>query len=468
MNIDNLKSLVFQKESHTLEFKKSMTQLKAAFETLCGFLNGNGGTVVIGVTDSGKIIGANITDSSRQEIAHELSKIEPFAQISVTYIPVDDNKEVIVLQTENYLYPPYVFNARPFVRNQSTTSKMSQHQYEQLLIRRNHLNYAWDEAFAPEHEVNELDHEQILKTLHQGISINRISAGAAQDSIEEILIKLNLMKNNRLTNAAIVLFSKNVAQYYTQCHIMMARFKGTTRLGQFLDNQSLYGNLFTILEESSLFIQRHMSIASSYQENSFERIDRPDLPILAIREALINALCHRDYSPHSSHISLAIYDDRLEIWNPGKLPEGLKIDDLKEAHESKQRNKLISDIIYRRGLIESWGTGTLKMIELCKEHNLPEPEFKEYSGGFSVIFKITNPQPLPLIGNIYPEDLNVRQINIITLLQEYGSLSPRDIISTLNETISERTLRFDLAKLKKMGILNNSGQANNTVWFIKK
>ena len=137
MNIEQLKSIIKQGESHTLEFKKSTTQLKAAFETLCGFLNEHGGTVLIGVSDKGEIVGQNVTDNTRKEIAREINKIEPPVHIDVTYVPLDNDKSVIVLEARAEPYSPYVFDARPFHRNQSTTSRMPQHQYEQLLVKRN-------------------------------------------------------------------------------------------------------------------------------------------------------------------------------------------------------------------------------------------------------------------------------------------------------------------------------------------
>ena len=468
MDLEQIKELVKQGESHTLEFKKSTSQLQGVFQTLCGFLNGQGGTVLIGVSNEGKIVGQKVTDNTRKEIAKEINKIEPPVPIDVIYVPIANDKSIIVLEVRAEPYSPYVFDARPFHRNQSTTSRMPQHQYEQLLVKRNHLNYAWDERFSTGYKIEDLDQEEIFKTLNLGIAVNRISAFSQSDALEDVLDKLDLVKEGHLTNAAVVLFAKRVKPNYPQCQITMARFKGKDKLGGFIDSRIAEGNAFVLLDEASIFIQRHLSIASFFQEGSFVRVDQPDLPVLAVREALVNAICHHDYSNRSGYIALALYDDRLEIWSYGMLPNGLKIDDLKKKHNSSQRNKLISEIIYKRGLVERWGTGTLTMIELCKEHGIKEPEFEEYSGGFSVTFRFKESSKKEENVSSALDSLSPRQREIFNLLKREESLSPKDIMLKLNEKIPERTLRFDLTKLKNLGFLENSGRANATLWFVKR
>jgi len=134
MNLRRLKALVAQGESETLEFKSSTAQLKPACETLCGFLNAKGGTVLIGVNNKGEIVGQHVTDNTHKEIANELRKIEPAVRITVDYIKVDD-KQVIVLKAPAGKHLPYVYDGRPFERTLNSKGRMTQHQYEQLLAR---------------------------------------------------------------------------------------------------------------------------------------------------------------------------------------------------------------------------------------------------------------------------------------------------------------------------------------------
>ena len=220
-------------------------------------------------------------------------------------------------------------------------------------------------------------------------------------------------------------------------------------------------------------MRRHLNIASFYQADSFVRIDKPTLPVLAVREALINAICHRNYQS-SAAITLAIFDDRLEIWNTGFLPKELGIEDLKKKHGSFPRNKLIADTFYKRGLIEGWGTGTLKMTERCLEYGLLEPQFYEYSNGLAVKFIFAEPiGPLRTKTKISKlinpnERIKKRQEEIIAILERFNELTSAEIKAQLSFPIAARTLRDDLIALKRRGVINSRGRSNNAVWFKNK
>jgi ATP-dependent DNA helicase RecG len=139
------------------------------------------------------------------------------------------------------------------------------------------------------------------------------------------------------------------------------------------------GNAFQLITFAHHFANRHLPIASYFVPGKLQRIDETAVPQMALREALINAFCHRDYNIRSATTSFAIYDDRLELWNPGGLLPAIKLDQLKGPHNSYPRNELIANVFYKRGWIEKWGTGTARMIEYCRANNTPEPEFTDSS-----------------------------------------------------------------------------------------
>lgn len=467
MNLKQLKSVVAKGESEIVEFKKSTAQLRGAFETVCAFLNGGGGLVLIGVDDKGKIVGQDVTDNTRQEIAREVSKLEPSARIDINYIGTKENKYVIAIQAHPNHHAPYAYDGRPFGRNQTTTVRMSQHRYEELIVARGHLNHSWEEVLIPDYTIKELDREEIHKTIAEGIQENRIPASALKDDVPKILKRLGLSENGKLKRAAAILYAKETFPDFLQCMIKMARFKGTTKLGDFIDNQQIYCNAFTMLKEADAFLQRHLPIASFFRKDSIHRIDKLALPAMAVREALINAICHRDYSNRSASISLAIYDDRLEIWNNGTLPKPLKLADLKRSHESMPRNKLISKVFHARGLIETWGTGTNKMIDLCKADQVPEPIFEEHTGGLNVIFRFKEPIGMSSQKTAKPNLLNIRQEEILQLLQSGKPLSADEIFNQLKTPPSLRTVKADLSVLKKMNLVEQQGKARSTIWKAK-
>jgi ATP-dependent DNA helicase RecG len=470
MNLEQLKKLIHDslgRESKELEFKKSMSLLKSAITTICAYLNDNGGKVILGVKNDGTIIGDTITDNTQQEIAKELVKIEPSAQIKVEYVPVSNNKHVVVLSASKGNYLPYIYEGRPYYRTESSTSIMPQHLYEQLLVERGQLNHNWEGAFVNDCTINDLDLDEIHKTILEGVQENRVPASAIKDAPEEVLARFGLIEKGKLKRAAIVLFAKDGYVKFRQCKVKLARFNGVDNLGDFIDNQQIYGNSFRLLKEIEIFLNRHLPIASFFSKTEFIRSDKPILPIIAIREAVINALAHRDYSHSGTSITVAIYDDRLEIWNSGRLPKSLTISALKQKHRSILRNELIADIFYARGMIEAWGTGTNKMMTLCKKEGLPEPIFEENTEGLSVIFRfkesLGSKQHLATMKASYDE-LADQQKKIISILRAHGKLSPKELISMLDYETSDKTLRKELNKLQDLGLVYSEGETKSRRW----
>ena len=469
MRQSELQPLINQGESETLEFKSSTAQLRAAFETVCAFLNGKGGTVLIGVTADGKMTGQDVTDNTRQEIANHLLKLEPSAQarLNIEHIAINDTKKhVILFKILPGDHLPYTYDGRAFVRYESTTSRMSQHCYEQLLIKRGYLNHAWEEFIADGYSLEDLDHEEIYKTVSDGIKEGRIPASAQRENVSEILDRLNLMVEGKLKRAAVVLYAKQESLRLMQCMIKMARFKGLDKLGEFIDNQQIHGNAFRLLSEADAFFRRHLPIASSFKSDQFKRIDTPALPVMAVREALVNAFCHRDYSDVATDLSIAIFDDRVELWNSGELPQKITIEDLKHTHKSVQRNKLIANAFYVRGLIEKWGTGTNRMINLCRQDNIPDPEFVESCGGLEVVFKFKEPLGGAVVQHkeIEKSDLMQRQKEVLQVLNERGALGVSEIMKYLSGSINIRTLQRDLTFLKKREFIDSKGHGRNVLW----
>ena len=253
MKLRQLQALAKQGESETVEFKKSTALMRAIFETICAFLNGKGGTILIGVNDKGELIGQDVSDNTRQEIAKELHKIEPPVHLETHYVSVNKNKTVIAIQVTANAHAPYIYDGRAFQRHQSTTSKMPQHRYEQLLVARGSLNHAWDEQAAVDYDIDSLDHQEIRNTIRDGVNENRIPTEVLTYSIKDTLRYLKLIKNKKLLNAAVVLYAKDVEPDYSQCLIRMTRYKGTTKLADFIDSKHVYGNAFKILSEANYF-----------------------------------------------------------------------------------------------------------------------------------------------------------------------------------------------------------------------
>jgi ATP-dependent DNA helicase RecG len=366
-------------------------------------------------------------------------------------------------------HAPYTYDGRPYARIESSTGLMSQHLYEQLLVRRGQLNHEWDTQLAKGYTIDLLDHEDIRRTIKEGVDKHRIGIEVLNYDIDHILRSLELIKNDKPINAAVVLYAKDVRPDYSQCMIRLARFRGRDKLGDFIDNQRVYGNAFRIISAALEFAMRHLPIASFFEPGNIQRIDQPAVPQLALREALVNAISHRDYANHSATISLSIYDDRLELWNNGVLPPQLSFAALRKKHESYPRNKTIATIFYEQGWVEGWGTGTTRMIGYCQKNGTPEPEFEEYSGGFVVIFRFKEPMGGGRkISNVEKTALNKRQEKILEILAGGKSLSANEIFVQLDDVASLRTVKADLAALKKLLLLEQIGKGRATVWKVRR
>ena len=456
-----LRQLVVLGESERLELKKTTGQLRSAMTTLCALLNGSGGKVLFGVTESGKIHGQDVTDATLREVAGEIRKIEPPAVFEQTRVPVREGKEVLLLETTTALDVPYTYDGRPYKRIGPTTSLMPQSEYQQRLLSRSHALHRWENQSAEGYSAKDLDTEEIDRTVREAIQSGRLESRSSDPF--DALDRLQLRIDGQLLRAAVVLFGRKLMPYYPQCTVRLARFKGTDK-SEFLDQRQLHGNAFQILDEAMHFILRNIPISGHFEPGKLERQDVPLYPPLALREALVNAICHRDYTIAGGAIFVAIFDDRLEVTSLGLLPPGITVADLKRDHASRLRNPLIAGVFYRRGLIEQWGRGTQKIVTWCVAAGQPEPEFEEQAGAVVVRFLPTGYHPPLRVSH----DLTDRQREILQMLSDGQRWRFREILARLAEPPASRTLRDDLQMLKKVGLVDSGGRSTAARWWLNK
>jgi ATP-dependent DNA helicase RecG len=247
-----------------------------------------------------------------------------------------------------------------------------------------------------------------------------------------------MLKGGSLTNGAVALFGKRPQSHFIQLHVRAARFNGTTK-DEFIDNQRFEGNLFDLYDRIQRFISSHLRIAGKVPNDFGLRSDTSEYPLDALREATVNAIVHRDYYDPSGFTEIAIFDDRIEIWNNGMLPAGISFPDLMRPHRSILRNPLIARAFFLNGAIESWGRGTLKILELCEEAGLPQPVYSENSGGVEVkILKPLSVAPMP-------EQLSETQRQIIRYFESHETARVSEIALSLG--ITKRAIQKNLKEL---------------------
>ncbi|MGL4463951.1 MAG: ATP-binding protein [Planctomycetia bacterium] len=451
-----LLAVVVAGESDTLEFKKSTAEKDTALRTVCGMLNGSGGRVLVGVTPNGKVQGQDVSDATQKEMA-QAAVFDPPAEVRQEWLPLANGRTVLVLAVGPSAAAPHVYQGRPYRRVNSTTSVMPQAEYHRLLLERDHAARRWENR--PADGAPALDMVEVARMLSDAVAANRLESPITDPA--EALRKLELATTGSITQAAVVAFAVKPFPDYPQCALRLARFRGVTK-AEFLDERQLYGHAFKLLTEADLFLRRHLPVAGRFESGVMTRIDKPLFPPLALREALVNALIHRDYSIVGGAVSVAVYDDRLEIISTGALPFGQTVADLLRDHQSRPRNPLLADLFYRRGLIEKWGRGTQKIVDLCVAAGHPAPEFEERAGDVVVRFIPKAYVPPHRIEH----NLTDRQRRILHALRDGTLVRSEAIRDRIDPLLSDRTLRYDLKLLQDWGLIRKSGRGTGAGWML--
>lgn len=324
-------------------------------------------------------------------------------------------------------------------------------------------NAAGESEQADSWSIEQLDLNEVARTVDEAVRRGRLGEPGTRDPIE-MLRGLGLLSGDRLSRAAVVLFAQRegLGSVYPQCRIRLARFRGTDK-AEFVDNRQCYGNAFSLLQQADRFLRAHLPVAGRVVAGVFERLDDPIYPLVALREALANALCHRDYSIGGGSVGVAIYDDRLEITSSGGLHFGLTVEDLYRPHDSRLWNPLIADVLDRRGIIESWGRGTLTMTELMQQAGLPRPEFEDGGGALLVRFRPSAYLPPQRVGR----NLSERQQNVLRVLAEGRSMALGAIAGTLGLSVEDRSVQSDLQLLRNLGLVDTTGWGRGARWHLQ-
>lgn len=289
----------------------------------------------------------------------------------------------------------------------------------------------------------------------KGVKSKRLDEDVLTDTNELLLENLQLSENNTLKRAAVLLFHPKPEKFVTGAYIKIGFFRTDSDL---LFQDEIHGNLFEQIEKTiDLLFTKYIKALISYE--GIYRIETYEYPIEAVREALHNAVAHKDYTG-GTPIQISVYPDKIMIWNFGQLPGNWTIETLQEKHSSVPHNPDISNAFFRIGYIEAWGRGIRKMNEKCAESGLPQPLYYYESSGFWVVFRkdVINEEELRAKG------LNDRQIKAVLYVKEKGRITNSEY-QKLNNTISKTALR-DLDDLINRNIFTRSGEGRNVYYKI--
>ena len=441
-------------ESETIEFKKQWTG--RALYDITAFSNHRGGIIYMGVRKDGTVIGFDGGDDEQQRISSQIHdnlnltpqfNIQEFSGKPVLLIRISPTQRLVS------------YRGRYLTRVGTTNRDMTT---EEIGARTLEIHgRTWDTLESP-WGIDEVDSGLLERFV--GLAKERLPGIQPSDPMEKILGNLNLICNAKLTNAAVLLFTQVPQRLFPHAQLRIGRFKGSN----IVDSHDFQGSLLEILDQAMQKLRDMLEVKYDIRvdKSDLEGLQRKEVweyPREAMREALINALAHRDYTV-SANVQIRAEDDHLSLWNPGRLPKGIQIEQLKEqVHPSVLRNPLIAQVLYYAGLVERWGTGTTRIIERCANQGLPEPTFEEVDNGFRLTLTKDIYQP----ARLKKLSLNERQIKIIKIVKEHTQIRLSDLVEILTE-VTDRTLRRDLNLLVEKGLLHAKGEKKGRTYTISR
>ena len=429
-------------ESNTLEYKEEANE--GFFKSLSAFANTDGGAIFLGVSDAKEVKGIDLSNGRQETIINKMAHllgIQPKIEV------VEDRSGTILSIFVEKSSNPISYKSIYYIRVGNTTRAMTTGE-----LRRTLLNGVSWESQVGEYSLEAIKEETVREFVRLGINEERLPEALAKENVESILKRLDLINNGKITNAAILLFGKNPQKYFMNANVRIGAFKGNDEV-IIASDKTINGNLFEQIVNAEDALRLSINVRYIITGEKTERKDIWDYPLNALRETLLNSIIHRDYFDYDTQIQIKVFKDWLWFFNPGKLIDDLTIEQLKTSHPSKPRNKLIASVFYRSGQIEKFGSGILRITDACKNQGLPEPEFIEEFGGFSVKFS-----------RIY-KDLNERQNKAMGYIQENKKITNSEY-QKLNST-TRATAKRDLSEMCDQKVIVMIKESRNTYYTIK-
>ena len=441
-------------ESQNIEYKQ--TWRDEYLKWICGFANANGGTIFIGKDDSGKAVGIADAKKLLEEIPNKVRDILGIlVDVNLHTTRQGDYLEIIVESYPNAIS----YKGQYHYRSGSTKQELKGIALDKFLLQKK--GKRWDNVSIPKVSVKDLKQETFDFFKKRGIRSNRLDEESLNDTSEQLLENLGLTEGKYLKRAALLLFHSKPEKFVTGAYIKIGYFENDADL---IFQDEVRGNLFEQIEKAiDLLFTKYIKALISY-ENGINRVETYEYPKDAIREALLNAIAHKDYSG-GVPIQISVYKDKIMIWNEGQLPEDWTIETFLEKHSSKPYNPDIANAFFRSGYIESWGRGITKMTNLCVEAGLPKPTFFYKTSGIWAVFQkdVFNAEYLQTVG------LNERQVKAVLFVKDKGKITNREYqeINDIKKSVSATELQYltDREILVKVG---STGRGTKYILFDKQ
>lgn len=463
-------------EKHIIEYKRLWKD--EWLEWICGMANADGGVIYIGIKDDGEVLGVSNAKKLMEDIPNKIiSKMSIYPDIRQVE---KDGKDVIEIEVAPSM-AAVSLDGVVYKRVGATNQILKGAALQEFYLSR--PSGAWDARIIPDAKLDEIDPDAVEYLKESGIRKGRLSKESAKDSVEKVLKSLNLMtEDDKLTMAALLLFGKNPQRYCIDARFKIGRFgAGAANL---IIQDLVDGDLIR-MPDRVLDILDAKYLVRPIHYKGLRRVEPLEIPEKGLREIICNSIIHKQYD--GPDIQMRVYDNRIDLWNFGKLPEGYTFEQMFMPHRSMPRNKLIANAFYYAGLIEAWGRGFEIITEEFTKDGLAVPTFKEEFGGVTAIIKREIFQAIQLGSrghskqddpkndpNSDPNNLTERQSLIIGILENQGQLDdPNNEPETRSSIarklgISESTVKRELAFLSSIGKIKHFGPRSHGRWMVIK
>jgi len=453
------------KESETIELKKSLAELHAGLVSISAILNKHGrGELWFGIKDNGQVVGLPVSDKTLRDISQAIAAhIEPRIYPHIT---AETNAQAVCIKvTFEGAETPYYAYGRAYMRVADEDRQLSARELERLIVAKNQEQHAWDSARSDK-QVSDLDEGKLRAFVER--------AHLPWDDPVNTLTKLGLMKNGRVLNAATLFFERK-ASLQLRCAVF-----GTQESAMIIDRHDFDGDILELIEEAQKYILKNIHIGMRLE--GLYRVDVPEIQAEALREAIINAFCHRDYRD-PDYVHVAVFKDRVEIRSPGRLYGLITIDDLRKGFVSQRRNPLIADLFRRIEMVESWGRGMPLILKHAPDVIFREvgnlfivsfnrPSFVEDAGRVVEVPSQKSKQPVKKFGKEssvkkFGKESSVKTgQKILLLLAKQREMTISELAAQL--ALTPRTIEKQIVHLRKAGQLLRIGGRKLGHWEVLK
>ena len=447
MDRNDILKLLERGESNKLEFKERFND--GVLKTISAFANTYGGLIIVGVNNKREVTGIDTDDKNYQKI---INRVVNKLGISPNFDFEELNGKSILVIEVRKSHIPISFEGRYYKRVGNTTREMNFEELKRFFQR----DLRWERLSERNFKIDEIDEHSVKIFLRTARAKGRLTVFNENEPIEEVFERLGLMENGKINNAGMLLFGKNPQKYFAHARVRVVRLKDNITI---IGDRWIEGNLFNQFREAEEAIKNFINVR--YEIEGFEREDIWDYPLEAIREAIANALLHRDYLK-PVNVQIKVYEDKIWFYNVGGLPEEWNIEKLFSSHASMPRNPTIFNIFYLAGIVESVGSGIERMMKVLKNAELPEPKVDANHLEFTLM----------LLKDVYTEEylkklgLNERQIKAVMYVKERGKITNREY-QELN-AVSNKTAYLELTDLVNKGIFTSEGAGKQTSYKVMK